>query len=289
MPPEDSLPTLGDQLVVKTEPRKPEPLAFPSSATYPPRPYPSQEPQPPLLTHAVLVLPTPPIQHSPSTRPPTIQPTLFAPEGIKSELIEQQQITDNKPQQNAAQEPTTHLAELPSAVSSVGIKPEPVAHPEPITALEPQFQADVKPEIPMERPHAIYASAQEINYTPENALGACVQIATAVEKYLKDLDLGDLRKDIWFRDIKSFKSQAAPRTMIAVCGATGAGKSSLLNAVLLCKNSCTAVVTKIGYHDDDSILAEVEFLACSEWKAELKILLDDLVEENGKLKQLSDL
>jgi hypothetical protein len=48
-------------------------------------------------------------------------------------------------------------------------------------------------------------------------------------------------------------------------------------------------VTEIGYHDDDSILAEVEFLARSEWKAELEILLDDLVEENGKLKRLSDL
>lgn len=122
--------------------------------------------------------------------------------------------------------------------------------------------------------------------------------------------------------------------MIAVCGATGAGKSSLLNAVLegvsqvftscivaanVCLLSkitscqpvgcevgpsayrrdpsdiihkspaCTAVVTEIGHHDKNTIAAEVEFLALSEWKAELEILVDDLVDEEGKLKRLSDL
>jgi hypothetical protein len=49
------------------------------------------------------------------------------------------------------------------------------------------------------------------------------------------------------------------------------------------------VVTEIGYHDKNTIVAEVEFLALSEWKAELEILLDDLVEENGTLKRLTDL
>lgn len=48
-------------------------------------------------------------------------------------------------------------------------------------------------------------------------------------------------------------------------------------------------MTEIGYHDKDTIVAEVEFLALAEWKAELEILLDDLVEEDGHLKRLSDL
>lgn len=54
-------------------------------------------------------------------------------------------------------------------------------------------------------------------------------------------------------------------------------------------SACTAVVTEIGYHDKNVIAAEVEFLALSEWKAELEILLDDLVDEDGRLKRLSDL
>lgn len=53
--------------------------------------------------------------------------------------------------------------------------------------------------------------------------------------------------------------------------------------------ACTAVVTEIGYHNKNTIAAEVEFLALSEWKAELEILVDDLVDEEGKLKRLSDL
>lgn len=84
--------------------------------------------------------------------------------------------------------------------------------------------------------------------------------------------------------------------MIAVCGATGAGKSSILNAVLddnivptSGMRACTAVVTEIAYHDKNTIEADVSFLSMEEWIAELKVLLDDLVEEDGQVKKSSDL
>lgn len=48
-------------------------------------------------------------------------------------------------------------------------------------------------------------------------------------------------------------------------------------------------MTEVGHHDKDTVVAEVEFLALSEWKAELEILLDDLVGEDGRPKRSTDL
>ncbi|KAG9080212.1 hypothetical protein FS749_008085, partial [Ceratobasidium sp. UAMH 11750] len=137
----------------------------------------------------------------------------------------------------------------------------------------------------------------ELTYTPANMLAKAHQIANAIGLHLQQLDLGTaLRKDVWLREVKSLKSQTLPQTMIAICGATGAGKSSLLNAVLddnivptSGMRACTAVVTEIGYHNKLMITAEIDFLTLAEWKAELIILLDDLVDKDGKIKCLSDL
>lgn len=54
-------------------------------------------------------------------------------------------------------------------------------------------------------------------------------------------------------------------------------------------SACTSVVTEIRYHEESMIVAEVQFLTRAEWKEELEILLNDLVDENGKCKSLSDL
>ncbi|QRW06436.1 GTPase SLIP-GC protein [Ceratobasidium sp. AG-Ba] len=206
----------------------------------------------------------------------------------------------------------------PQASTSTGyVKPEPSEPPSlsdlaklaPYALVKSEVKHEVKPDIKPEvhhvpkgpllpKPtHKIYNSADEIDYTPENALAEGVQMAKTIGSYLNEIDLGSqLRKDVWLREVESLKNQGAPHTMIAVCGATGAGKSSLLNAVLddnivptSGMRACTAVVTEIAYHNKSTIAADVEFLALSEWKAELEILLDDLVEEDGTLKRLTDL
>lgn len=91
------------------------------------------------------------------------------------------------------------------------------------------------------------------------------------------------------------KSQKAGRTVIAVAGGTGAGKSSLINAVLgeeklLPTNgmrACTAVITEVSWNDvDDSqqaYRAEVEFVSPEEWGAELQLMYDELLDDNGQL------
>jgi hypothetical protein len=57
----------------------------------------------------------------------------------------------------------------------------------------------------------------------------------------------------------------------------------------LSRAACTAVVTEISYHNKPTIDAEVSFLSVDEWKAELSVLLTDLVDEDGTLKRSTDL
>ncbi|CAE6465402.1 unnamed protein product [Rhizoctonia solani] len=112
-------------------------------------------------------------------------------------------------------------------------------------------------------------------------------ILDSLEDQLEKINLQDLpmRKSVWQQKIDRIRFQRLPRTLIAVCGMTGAGKSSLLNAVLEDSliptsgiSACTSVVTEIQYHDKESIIGEVEFLTMAEWRAELVNLLREIDE-----------
>jgi hypothetical protein len=48
-------------------------------------------------------------------------------------------------------------------------------------------------------------------------------------------------------------------------------------------------VTEIGYHEKNTIDADVSFLSETEWKQELAVLLHDLVDEDGNLRRTNDL
>jgi len=45
--------------------------------------------------------------------------------------------------------------------------------------------------------------------------------------------------------------------------------------------ACTAVVTEISYNEHNTIDADISFLSREEWKAEIGVLLDDLIGEDG--------
>jgi hypothetical protein len=53
--------------------------------------------------------------------------------------------------------------------------------------------------------------------------------------------------------------------------------------------ACTAVVTEIAYHAKNTIDADVSFLSEAEWRQELGVLLQDLVDEDGNLKRTTNL
>ncbi|KAG8716350.1 hypothetical protein FRC09_015864 [Ceratobasidium sp. 395] len=302
------------QSLVKNEPQEGSQLLT-GPSTLNPQPQPSSSP------------PTAPIPPQPSTS--TVQ---VKPEPVPEPLSLSQPLAGPStlnPQPQPLSYPHAPPAPPQPSTSTAYVKPEPVSEPLPLseapqpstshlptTPIRPKAEPDVKPRIAATPPppqpqlqlqqnepllpaatHKTYKSADEIDYTPENALQEGTEMAKTIGSYLKRIDTGtQLRNDVWLREVESLKSQGAPRTMIAVCGATGAGKSSLLNAVLddnivptSGMRACTAVVTEIAYHDKNTIAADIEFLALSEWKAELEVLLEDLVDENGRLKRLTDL
>ncbi|KAH8691825.1 hypothetical protein BGW36DRAFT_437369 [Talaromyces proteolyticus] len=103
----------------------------------------------------------------------------------------------------------------------------------------------------------------------------------------------DVDESQWLQAIKYLQKQAVhPKVIIGVVGNTGAGKSSIINAVLdeerlvptNCMRACTAVVTEISYnHEETPYRAEIEFITANDWAKELQILLDELLGVGGIL------
>ncbi|KJA29987.1 hypothetical protein HYPSUDRAFT_196279 [Hypholoma sublateritium FD-334 SS-4] len=143
----------------------------------------------------------------------------------------------------------------------------------------------------------VYASVSDITYAPETALKEGVAMVNTIKEGLQRLELGSkLRQEVWDREVQNLQGQGSPQTLIAVCGATGAGKSSILNAILddnvvptSGMRACTAVVTELAYHNKSTIEADISFLSKDEWEQELAVLLHDIADEDGNLKRLTDL
>ncbi|KAJ4310762.1 hypothetical protein N0V94_008285 [Neodidymelliopsis sp. IMI 364377] len=107
----------------------------------------------------------------------------------------------------------------------------------------------------------------------------------------------DADAQAWIESIDKLIPQAKrKRTVIGVIGNTGAGKSSVINALLdeerllptNCMRACTAVVTEISWNDStepfSKYRAEIEFLSREEWGKEVALLMKEFLNENGKLQ-----
>lgn len=129
------------------------------------------------------------------------------------------------------------------------------------------------------------ADTQQLIQSVDRGKKFLVDIKDALTHHLHN------RKDAaapWLREIEQAEQKGkAQKVIIGVVGATGSGKSSVINAILgekqlvptNCMRACTAVVTEISYNDstDCDYRAVIEFVSRREWQHELELLLGDIV------------
>lgn len=98
----------------------------------------------------------------------------------------------------------------------------------------------------------------------------------------------------FLRDINKLQSDASKpfRILFGVYGATGCGKSSLLNAVIGdttimptdCYRACTSLIVEVQHNEDDKpqkcYRAEIEFIDKRSWEDELMNLFQDLHDDD---------
>ena len=92
----------------------------------------------------------------------------------------------------------------------------------------------------------------------------------------------------WLDQIDQVLAKAIEtRTVIGMVAITGAGKSSAANALLdeerlvptSCMRACTAVITEISYnHGSEPYRAEIDFIDAEDWRYELNILFEEILE-----------
>ncbi|KAK3337946.1 hypothetical protein B0H65DRAFT_308231 [Neurospora tetraspora] len=112
------------------------------------------------------------------------------------------------------------------------------------------------------------------------------------------INIEDTSAAQWLKLISDVQSRAKPtRTIVGVVGNTGAGKSSVISAVLdeerllatNCMRACTASPTEISYNyskdPNELYRAEVEFITTAEWLKELQELYSDLIDGNGEVSR----
>jgi hypothetical protein len=132
--------------------------------------------------------------------------------------------------------------------------------------------------------------------TMEKGIEAGLELLNNMGQTLVGKDTDDARA--WLQQVEDIKKQAEHhKTVVGVVGQTGAGKSSVINAILdverllptNCMRACTAVVTEISYNNetDSPYHAKIEFITAEDWNKELRVLYQDLLNEDGEVKKFA--
>ncbi|KAK4947818.1 hypothetical protein LTR10_013326 [Elasticomyces elasticus] len=128
----------------------------------------------------------------------------------------------------------------------------------------------------------------------EKSVEKGVQLLGVIQRTLQAQPSQDATQ--WLQAVEKVQAQAVrSKTVIGVVGATGAGKSSVINAMLdeerlvptKCMRACTAVVTEISYNYEDGApyKAQIEFISRDDWQKMLKVMFQDLLDGSGQVSR----
>ena len=231
-----------------------------------------------------------------------------SPPAIKHEADEDQNLDGsivNNTSITVKAEPSddTSLLSSPSLpLQEAQIKKDPATTLQSLSDI-PQLEskATPRPETASSQEHQQTEHLQQLihHQSPEvlelgvhTAIDLLDQLKIPLEKF------GEESVDTWLENIKDLKRRVnPPRTVVGVVGNTGAGKSSVINALLdeerllptNCLRACTASPTEISYNDStdpaELYRAEIEFISKEDWIGELKILFADLLDGNGQVSR----
>ncbi|KAK7545338.1 hypothetical protein IWX49DRAFT_500418 [Phyllosticta citricarpa] len=132
----------------------------------------------------------------------------------------------------------------------------------------------------------------------EAGVKQALRLLGKIEQPLEECQQQDQDAKEWLKCIHNLKSQNLKnRTILGVVGNTGAGKSSVINAILdeerlvptNCMRACTAVVTELSWNESNDrysrYRAEIEFIKYDDWLKELQVLYSDLLDGNGNVSR----
>ncbi|KAK4192432.1 hypothetical protein QBC35DRAFT_483760 [Podospora australis] len=126
-----------------------------------------------------------------------------------------------------------------------------------------------------------------------------VKVLESLKPPLQDVvQLGTTQAGQWRKSFADLEALAKPvKTIVGVVGNTGAGKSSVISAVLdeerllptNCMRACTASPTEISYNHSvdpsERYRAEVEFITHDDWVKDLKALFTGLLDGSGQVSR----
>jgi len=125
--------------------------------------------------------------------------------------------------------------------------------------------------------------------TPQSVIERAEKFLSRLAPVLQPFE----RWGTWETQIKAIIAAAPrrPEVSVSLVGGTGAGKSTLVNALLEARvlpvgnmKACTAAISEVSYSEEPRYTADVEFVPRSAWEREVEALIGDLKDSSEHSK-----